>query len=148
MGDIEYLEGFGLEKFSQLMCKQCTEYHLLFTLAVMKFSYCVDQLVVKLMYILARYCTHQQIANIYYHIYNGIGRLSTVPTTKEQPPKNIWTRLFGPVYLDPFYFDPSIWTCRLGPVYLDPSTWTRLFKPVYLDPSIGTRLIGPVPGLV
>ena len=51
MEDIDYiltgLDGStdtmnSLENISQLMCKRCTEYQLLFTLAVMKFSYCVN----------------------------------------------------------------------------------------------------------
>ena len=41
---------------------------------------------------------------------------------------SIWTRIFGPVYLD-----PSIWTCIFRHVFFDLSIWTRLFGPTYLN---------------
>ena len=52
----------------------------------------------------------------------------------------IWTRLFGPIWLD-----LSIWTCLFSPLYFDMS-----LRPVYLsctrflDLSIGTCIFGPV----
>ena len=63
---------------------------------------------------------------------------------------SIWSRLFGPVSLD-----PSIWphlfkpvylrrTHLFGSVYCDLYIWTRLFGLVCLDPSIWTHLFGLV----
>ena len=41
--------------------------------------------------------------------------------------------LFGLLYFGPIYLDPSIWTCLFGPVFLDP-----FFGPIYLEMSIWT----------
>ena len=65
----------------------------------------------------------------------------------------IWTRLFGPVSLDPYVLthifksffythifvsislDHSDWTHLIGLAYLDQVLWNNLGEPVYMDPS-------------
>ena len=65
----------------------------------------------------------------------------------------IWTRLFGPDYINtstrsrlfgPLYLDPFIWSNLFGPVNLEYSIWTILNGPIYLYLFIWTSLIGPI----
>ena len=51
----------------------------------------------------------------------------------------IWSRLFGPVNLD-----PSILTHLFEPVYLDPPNWNCLTEPVQLAQSLLTSPFVPV----